>query len=46
MQRKHSAVIALLTTASAAKLRFHLGKAMDNGPTSAEVTEIVSHFAC
>jgi 4-carboxymuconolactone decarboxylase len=28
-----------------AQMRFHLGKAMDNGLTSTEATEIISHFA-
>jgi 4-carboxymuconolactone decarboxylase len=37
---------ALITSRQFAQMTFHLGQAMDNGLTSTEATEIVSHFAC
>jgi 4-carboxymuconolactone decarboxylase len=38
-------VAALITSGQFAQVAFHLGKAMDNGLTAAEASELISHIA-
>ena len=38
-------VAALIASGQFAQITFHLGKAMDNGLTKTEASEIISHLA-